>query len=186
MDENDNPETFNLDAWLEDAVRPQRSIRIYQRADVMADLDQLRQRIDLAEREAGDERSVGDTTLDALESEWAAKAAEFADSALDIRLQALNSKDIRSVEDEVFAGLPPKAKKDPSDEKSEELNLSLLARAIVDPPMSVAQVKKLTDRIGEPQVLKLIAAWRLAGVQDFDVSAPFSRASSTRGDGRTE
>lgn len=183
----DNPTTFDLDEWLADAHRPQRAVRVHGRADLIARLDELDRMIKVEQKVT--ERAVGDQTLASLEREWEQVAEQFHASALEITVQALNSTDIKAVEDEVLAldGLPPKAKakrrEDATADEQDRVGEALLAKAIVDPPMSVEQVRKLKDRIGEPQLLRLVQAWRMAGTKDFEVSAPFSRASSTQGDG---
>lgn len=181
------PESFDLDAWLDDAQRPQRSVKVYGRADLIAQMDELERRIKV-EEEAG-ERAVGDRTIPDLKDEWETLAAQFTASGLDVTVQGLNAADVKAVEDDVLEldGLPPKAKDkrraDPTPDEQARIGQALLAKAIVSPPMTVEQVATLTDRIGEAQVMRLVTAWRLAGAQEFKVKAPFSQGSSTPGAG---
>lgn len=94
------PEDFDLDAWLSGASRPTRSVQIYQRGDMLATLDELARKIELAEAVGDEERSLTDPSPARLRATYAQLSEDFAESALNVRIHA-HSEDERK---EIIAG----------------------------------------------------------------------------------
>ena len=93
----ETPETFDLDAWLSGASRPQRSVRIYQRGDMLAELDELGREIELAEAADDAERSLTDASPAALRQKYAELSEQFAASCLDVRVQGHDVDETREM-----------------------------------------------------------------------------------------
>lgn len=166
------PQDFDLDAWLDGADRPQRSVTVYQKAGLIADLDALAERIEHAEAEEEvDGPSMGGGAQK-LRAEYAALAQQFHDSALVIRVKG-HSEDEK---DEIKAAHP--------DVNAADQGRIILADAVVSPKFSVAQVKKLERVIGPAQFAAVLGAYYKACREVPVVSADFLPKSSTLGDGR--
>lgn len=161
------PEDFDLDAWLTDAKRPERSVTVYKRADLIADLDDLERRIENANRIPDDERSLADDTQ-ALEDEYLAKAAEFHASALTLRVQGLTEEEMTAINAE--------AKK--NKETNAQIGRRLVSAALVSPKISVEGLEKLSKAIGDAQMNLLVSAYQLATMKAPVVTVPFSLKSS--------
>jgi hypothetical protein len=183
MTEHPDPNTFDLDAWLAGGIRPQSSVRVYGRADVMADLQRIEREVAIIE-EAG-EAAVGDTDLAALNAEYDALAAVLSESAIDIRVQNLDAATIAAtVADVVGEADAKKSDRILTEAEQTEITLRQVQAAIVEPPMTLEQVRQLHSVIGDVQMLQVVRAWTTTG-RRIAVKPPFSRKSSTRGDGDT-
>lgn len=85
-DSADDVTGFDLDAWIDDAKPPQRSMTVYRRADLMSELDEIERQIRIAE---GGESSAADAGLKGLKAEWDKLATKISDSAQTITVRAI-------------------------------------------------------------------------------------------------
>jgi len=170
------PQEFDVDAWISGAERPVRSVTIYQRAGLIADLDALEEKILNADLDGGsesvDERRLGELSeSDKLRAEYARLAQQFHDSALTIRIEGRDESEREKV---VLAvpGLTPKQR-----------GAVALADAIVSPKFTPEQLEKLAARIGEVQFSRVVTRYHEACEAMPSVSADFLPKPSTQGDG---
>jgi hypothetical protein len=84
--EPDDVTTFDMDAWIDDAKLPQRSMTVYRRADLRSRLDELEREIRLSE---GGESSSADAGVAGLKAEWRKVAEQIDASAITITVRAL-------------------------------------------------------------------------------------------------
>jgi hypothetical protein len=167
------PEDFDIDAWLSDAKRPERSVTVYKRADLMADLDALERRIEEAKSVPEEDQSLTDSA-DLLEQEYVKLAQQFHDSGITIRVKGLTQDEIDAI-----------GKKAKADNRSDaEIGRLQIEAALVSPKMTFEQLGKLSAAIGDAQMSKIVAAYQLATLQQPEVTVPFSRRSSGQGNGR--
>lgn len=164
------PQDFDLDAWLKDAERPARSVTVYQKAGLIADLDALAGQIENADGEDVDGPSMGGGA-GKLRAKYADLAQKFHDSALIIRVQSLTKDEQREI-GEAHADLD-----------ANELGAFVLAEAITDPKIKPEQVKKLARVIGDAQFSKVLSAYHRACSEIPAVSADFLPKRSTPDDG---
>lgn len=177
MSDTLNPAAFDLDAWIEGASRPERTVTLYRDGHLLAELDDLEARIKTAKAVPADERGITDDSPQALQEQWDGVAERFAASALQVRVRAITNAEYAEAHK---AGRKAAGGKD----DPEMIGLHVVAAAVVSPPMTVEQVSRLRDRIGEAQIgLLAVAADELRRKGLPKVSAPFSRASSTSRDG---
>jgi hypothetical protein len=162
------PQDFDVDAWLNDAERPARSVTVYQKAGLIAELDALAQRIENEEGEEVDGPSMGGGNLRA---KYADLARKFHDSALTVKVQSLTNQE--------QAGLL----KGHEGEDQEDRGAVILAEAIVSPRMTPAQVKRFNAVLGDAQFARIMDAWHSACREAPEVSADFLPRRSTPGDG---
>lgn len=167
------PEDFNLDEWLTDAKRPERSVTVYKRADLLADLDDLERQIDALARIPEEDQSLADSPA-ALEAQYLAKAEEFHASGLLVRVKGLTSEEIEAIGE---------ASKTAND-TPEQAGRRLVAAALVYPKLNVDQLKRLSDAIGSVQMGLIVDAYRLATMKAPEVTVPFSQKSSGRANGQ--
>lgn len=162
------PQDFDIDAWLEDAERPARSVTVYQKAGLIADLDALESRIRNADDDEVDGPSMGGGAAK-LRAEYADLARKFHASALTIRIEG------RDENERVKAAA---AATDP-----ELRGAAVLADAIQSPKFTPAQVKKLAGKIGEAQFGLVVDRFNEACAAIPSVSADFLPKRSTPDDG---
>ena len=162
------PQDFDVDAWLNDAERPARSVTVYQKAGLIAELDALAQRIENEEGEEVDGPSMGGGSLRA---KYADLARKFHDSALTVKVQSLTNQ-----EQAVLL-------KGHEGEDQEDRGAVILAEAIVSPRMTPAQVKRFNAVLGDAQFARIMDAWHSACREAPEVSADFLPRRSTPGDG---
>ena len=167
----ESPEAFDLDAWLTDAKRPERSVTVYKRADLIADLDELERKIDNEARAAADEESLSGGAQ-SLEAEYHAKLQQFHESALTIRVRGLTQDEMSSIHAE-----GKKAK-----ENQEQIGRRLIEAALVYPRIDVNGLERLSKAIGDAQMNEIVNAYQLATMKAPVVTVPFSLRSSGRDD----
>lgn len=160
------PQDFDIDAWLEDAERPARSVTVYQKAGLIADLDALEARIESAEDEEVDGPSAGGGSL---RSQYAKIAKRFHDSALTIRVEGRSEQErikvAAGVEDPTLRGA------------------TVLADAILSPKFTPKQVEKLAAKLGDAQFQRIVDRFNEASKEIPAVSADFLPKRSTPDDG---
>lgn len=167
----DTPETFDLDAWLSGASRPQRSVRIFQRGDMLAELDELGREIELAEAVGDAERSLTDASPTTLRQKYAELSEEFAASCLDVRVQGHDQDETKEIMGERFAQ---------SDIPAVERDL--IFDALVYPKMTREQYDRFVGAIGPAQFEAIKSAYTSACRALPKPSADFLPQSSTADD----
>lgn len=165
------PEDFDLEAWLTDAKRPERSVTVYKRADLIADLDELERQIDNANRAGAQEESLSSAGAK-LEAEYLAKLQEFHDSALTVRVSGLTQDEINKIHS---AG--KKAK-----ENQNQIGRRLIEAALVWPKINTEGLERLANAIGDAQMTQIVNAYQLATMKAPVVTVPFSLRSSGQDD----
>jgi hypothetical protein len=168
---SDSPQDFDFDAWLDGAERPERAVTVYQKANLIADLDVLAERINNAEQDDEvDGPSMGGGA-GKLRGEYAVLAQQFHDSALTIRIAGHSDTEKRD-----FA-------KAHADAAPSELGRVILADAIKSPRITPEQVGRLEAKLGPAQFNLIYNAYLQACTEVPVVSADFLPKPSTRGDG---
>ena len=160
------PQDFDVDAWLDDAERPARSVTVYQKSGLIADLDALQVQIENEDGEEVDGPSMGGGSLRARYAELARK---FHESALTIRIEGRGEQErVRiagAIEDPAMRGA------------------AVLADAIQYPKLTPAQVEKLATKIGDAQFQLIVDRFNEASEEVPSVSADFLPKHSTPDDG---
>lgn len=170
------PQDFDIDAWLEDAERPARSVTVYQKAGLIADLDALEEQIENAETaENADqvyERSIGEQSeSQRLTREYAKLARQFHDSALVIKLEGRSDAE-KAVLAKANTGLT-----------GTQMGYVVIADAIQSPKVTPAQLEKLAGKLGDVQFDRIISRFHEACTELPTVSADFLPKRSTPDDG---
>lgn len=163
------PQDFDVDAWLNDAERPARSVTVYQKAGLIAELDALAAQIENAEGEEVDGPSMGGG-VGTLRAKYADLARKFHESALTVKVQSLTNQE--------QADLLKESSGDQVDRGA-----VVLAEAIVSPKMTPAQVKRFNAVLGDAQFSRIMDAWHSACREAPEVSADFLPKRSTPDDG---
>lgn len=154
------PEDFDLEAWLAGARPPERSVTVYGRADLVADLEALEAEYDVAR--STDRRLSGPAAT--IRTRIRQARAELEASRLTVRV----------------AGLPRETLLEHSklaDVTEVDLAVKQVSAGAVRPVMTEAQARALLDRIGWGQFRGIVdAVWEAS--TNKQVTAPFSRATS--------
>lgn len=164
------PQEFDFDAWLEGAERPERSVTVYQKAGLVADLDALEEQIVAAELVPAEERALGESPSN-LRAKYAALAEQFKASALTVRIQGRTREEREALQE---------AHKDLN---SKDLGAVIIADAMTSPKATAKQVAKLNTVLGDSQFSRILAAYNRANNEFPVVSADFLPKPSTPGDG---
>jgi hypothetical protein len=164
------PQDFDVEAWLNDAERPARSVTVYQKAGLIAELDALEQQITVAEAEEVDGPSAAGG-VGKLRAKYAELAQKFHDSALTVKVQSLTNQE----QAELLKGN--------ESESMADRGAVVLAEAIVYPKVTAAQVKRLNSVLGDAQFARIMDAWHSACREAPEVSADFLPKRSTPDDG---
>jgi hypothetical protein len=162
----DKAEDFNLDDWITGARLPEKSVTVYGRADLVADIHELERDLETV-RAARDERLPGPgQPPQAIAAEIEAKRTQMEASALTFRFRALLSTEAIAAEE--------KAQRKLTDDEVGYIHLS---KQCIHPEVTSAQWAQIRAKIGEGQFQAILEA---AGSASYDrrVSVPFSLAAS--------
>ncbi|MFE4229127.1 hypothetical protein ACFRJ8_14705 [Arthrobacter sp. NPDC056886] len=165
-----SPQDFDFDKWLDDAERPERSVTVYQKAGLIAELDRLEAQITNADEDEADGPSMAGG-VGKLRAEYAKLAKQFHDSALTVRVGGHGDDEKREFA-EANKGI-----------SGSELGRIVLADAIKSPKVTPAQVQRLEKAIGPAQFGLILTAYHQASTELPSVSADFLPKRSTPDDG---
>ncbi|NOJ59760.1 hypothetical protein [Arthrobacter sp. 260] len=168
-----SPDEFDLDGWVKGIKRPERSVTVYQRPDIIAELDELERQIKTARRVAqDDEGSLGSKrSLRALEGEYQRMAQEFSDSALTIRLRLVDADEKKRI-------VAKSKKGDMADFAGR-----MWSAAIISPKVTPKQALALLSSIDEVQLAAVQEKFDAMQADMPSVSADFLPRSSGRESG---
>lgn len=150
------PGTFDLAAWIAGVTPVQRTVTLYARGDLFADMSALETRYDEAKRAA----NVDD--MRALKGQMREVADQIRSSALDITVQGRSADWVQ------------RFRKDCEDRgvDGDQATLEQLAAQITAPEgLTVDMLATLRDRI-EPQVVALVQAVATVNTQAPRISVP--------------
>ncbi|AGL13882.1 hypothetical protein [Actinoplanes sp. N902-109] len=171
----------DFNALLDQATRPEKTVQLCMRGDLVARHEQLDRELTKAQQRARDSLAGGN--VGELTDQIRAIEQEMADSTWTFRLRALRRRDFRAL----VAAHPPRRVVADGEEKiheqdqftgvnGETFHDALIRACLVDPELDDAQWERLVDSLNDRQFDELAgAAW---GVNRSDVDVPFSRAAS--------
>ena len=166
-----SPQDFDFDAWLDGAERTERGVTVYQRAGLIADLDLLSEQIVNADQDdEADGPSMGGGA-GRLRAKYAELAQQFHDSALHLRIRAMD--EYEQVE----------LRKTNPDLSPSDFGYLVISEAITSHKITPGQLRKMNERIGELQFGRIFETFNQANTEAPSVSADFLPKSSTPGDG---
>lgn len=179
------PFTFDVEAWLTDAKLPEDSATVYKRPDVVAELSDLKRRIEIEARVNDPEQTAASKRSATLENEYEELLRTFSDSALTIYVRAIIGERLKEIRDEYIAG-PGKAQDE--DTRNAEIGYITIAESIIavkaaggqrQPAKFTAEsIKAMRDKIGATQMLLIVAARKRAQDALPSVDADFLRKRS--------
>lgn len=199
-----DPETFDLDSWLEGVHRPRVVVPLYARGDLMPQIDEIVAELEplIQQRDAGqktEDVSLADVGSDAarieeLRGQLSELWAQYEASGVDFELTQMASDDVEALINEIEKEIPtpPFDASEADRERALELRNELSARLIVigcvtavgphDKPRTSTTLTrdafaKITQKFGVPEISKLIGQAR-ALTYESRVDAPFSRRVS--------
>lgn len=160
-----NPETFELEAWLQDARLPEDSETVYKRGDLVAQINHLARQIRVeTEANSGEQTSAGSPFLAQLVKEREKLMKAFADSEMTFYLRAIPRDKIVEIGSKYLTD--ENATREERLTKQVNLNRELLAESIVsvesprlekrDINMTVQLVATLEAKLGVAQLTKLL------------------------------
>jgi hypothetical protein len=211
---------IDLDAWLNGGQRTERSVTLYARGDLLADIDLLLEEQRTEAAIADDDKSASDGARGRrLQEQIDALMIQLDASKLVVRVSTLVPEEREELRKQAKADMKKEldtvaaeAREDadlqcrragrlPANDVNSivrnaavaaveatldrEVNFMTIAKAVVSPPMSVEQVKRLYLVIGEAQVGLLSKAYTRASIETPQVQVPKSQTPSPSDDGGT-
>lgn len=143
--------TFDLDAWIDDVVRPEVTVELYpHEIDFARKVAAIQAQIPAAEKVSAENRGMDDATAEQLLMQLDELRRERSRTALKVRVQQRTDADIAAA---AARAVKAKATKD-------DATLWVIADACVEPNFTPAQLKRLRDRdrSGESMINQLVAA----------------------------
>jgi hypothetical protein len=183
-----NAAEFDLDRWIDGTCGITTTAKIYQRGDLLPEIERLQRELEIAKKIPKDQRGVGDLGPEAVEEQWAKVAQELVDSALIVHIQDRTEARRRHLREKLTKERKLTPEKNQDDQ--ETLILAQLADAIIKVEQGGA-VKNLPDGFGEERLQKLKNKLGDAGLHEArdkflrvvseapEVTAPLSRTSSS-------
>lgn len=176
------PEEFDLDAWIEQGSRPQRTVKIYRDWSLMSDLARLEKLIEAADKEQ--DPSMDDVSGEELREQYQEVLDRLAESALPITVRALTNEEVA----QVAAGIPYVEQTVTGRDGETRTQWvpdhvaagdAVAAEAIVSPPMTREQVRRMREQLGDGPTLVLYnAVTELRNAGKVLPEVPTSPASS--------
>lgn len=179
-----DPAAFDLGTWIAGVTATVRSCTLYQRPDLLADIDELERRLTIAGKTAKARGPEGEDTLDdhgddvdTISAQLTNALHEFAASAVTFRVQGRT--------DEWRDAAEKRLKKQGIRDET-EIILRQLAESVVAPAGITYEHLAHLNTVSQPQIKMLLVAWQMANVQPprANVDVPFSPASSPKKSGR--
>jgi hypothetical protein len=183
----------DLDKWIDGTCGITRRATIYQRGDLFAEVDRLKQEHEDAEQIKPEQRGVGDRSPDTILAEWEAAATQLVQSAMVVHVQDRTEERRRAIQKRLEKdGLDPDK---PDDDTT--ILLHKLADAIVKvklpngttkdlpdgfPP---AKLREIKERLGDSGLYDALRAFREATMTAPTVTVPLSPGSSSGRSGVT-
>ncbi|GAA1453475.1 hypothetical protein ACFP47_09220 [Nesterenkonia lacusekhoensis] len=199
-----SPETYDIEAWLNDAHLPEESARIYRRGDLLGSINALQDRIRELTTAVDSSTDLDDTKaftreLSQARSEYEELLTQFGESGLTVFLQAVPSRKTRQIRRRVNEAEEAKVKagatrQDAKVWGNEEFIYSMVAAAVVgvEGPDGVRHpaewdadiLRELEDRIGPGQFGELLEARKRADgkLQEPDPDFLLTVSGTSNGD----
>jgi hypothetical protein len=164
-----DPQTFDLDSWISGVTGTVRAVTLYQRPDLIAEIDELQRQLRIIESMPAEDRGMNDATPDSIRQRIEQVARDFEASALVFKVQGRS--------DEAREAIAKRLKKqNVTDEYT--VVLHQLVDAIIEPQGVTVEFLRVLGERSEPQLKMLITASAMANFQPPKVDVPFSSASS--------
>jgi hypothetical protein len=185
------PDDFDLDAWIDGTCKVTLKAKVFQRGDLITQLDELQEKIELSKKTPKEQRGVNEVSVDALMDQWEELAEQLSKSAMHFHVQDRTEARRQALRERLVKehNLKPEEFED-----SETIILHTIADAIVkvetggktkDFPdgFPVDKLREIKDRLGDAALSPLRDAFFKVISEAPTVSAPLSRNSSSRRSG---
>lgn len=177
------PADFDLDAWFGGVRSTIRSCTIYQRGDVLAEIEEAERRLQLATADDAEEYGIEDAgSPDALNERIEDLYQVLLDSGVTFRVEARSSDWLADVEKEWKRHRDTNGMND--QEKLAVVHHHQLAGSILEPAGVTAEHLARLEATSGAQYRKLLGTFFAACSQAPTVTAPTSPSSSARRGGR--
>ena len=179
------PEDFDIDGFMSGMRSTVRSATIYQRGDLLAEIEDTERRLQLVEADDAAEYALEDATggsAEALNARLDDLYQQLLDSGVTFKVEGRSVDWLTGVEKEVKRSAATHGMSE--DDKSAAVTRHQLARSIVSPEgVTVAHLERL-DEVSGAQYRKLVSTFFSACSQAPTVTSPTSPSSSARRGGR--
>lgn len=160
---------FDLDDFIGGGTTTVRKVKLYQKAGLIGEADELKAQLDIVSKIPAKQRSITDVSPSKLKQQIKDLYEEFEQSGRWFKIKGIT----RSRIDEIRKKVEKAAKN--KDVEDDDIMYACLADAIVTPKVRDAeQIKRLRSQFGENQYLQLTSMFNEACYGEVDIDVPFS------------
>lgn len=160
-------EDFDLDEFIAGGTTTVRKVKLYQKAGLIGEADELKAELELVSKIPAKNRSITDPSPAKLKQKIRDLYEEFEESGRWFKIKGITRARIDKIRKDVL-----KANKDAEDD---DVMYACVADAVVTPNVKDgAQIKRLRAQLGESQYLQLTTAFNEACYGEVDIDVPFS------------
>lgn len=187
---------LDLDAWIDGTCGLTRRAKIYQRGDLLTELDRLYGELEIVKKIPKEDRGVDDKGPEQIQQEIDDLSVLAAESAMTVHIQDRTDERRKKIRDRLIKDMD--ANKDKLTEEQEEtIGLHVLADAMIRvevdgkskdllpggfPPNKLREIR---DRVGDSGLFDCWKTFNRVTSEAPHVSAPLSRPSSSTPGGIT-
>lgn len=177
-------ETFDIEAWIGGATTKERRVTVYQKSDLIGQIDTLKEELSLARRIPTGQRGISDRSPAKIEQEIRALAQEFAESALVVRVKGLTEDHSKRLRKNAVVDAEKNRRKLSEEARSSLGMRAILLEAIVFPNFKdMEQIKTFGNAIGDGQYVQIMEAYQDASFMPSEVNPGFLLDASDEEDG---
>lgn len=155
-------ESFDVDAWIDDVVRPEVTVELYPReAEYLAKVTEIEKKVKAAEKVKSEDRGLEDASPEALLAQIEELRAQRSAEALKVRVRQVLDLELAEVMDAFrHRDEVDRDGYDPASATVADSSLWIVSAACVSPTFTPAQLERLRkrDRSGEGMVTQLVIA----------------------------
>lgn len=164
-----DPASFDLDAWIGGVTGTVRAVTLYQKSNLVAEIETLQRELRIAESMSAEDRGMNDPTPDGIRRQIEQVAREFESSTIVVKVEGRS--------DEARERIAKRLKKQGVTDE-ETVLLHQMADAIVEPKGITPEWLRKLWEASEPQYKMLLVAASLANYQPPQVNVDFLSKSS--------
>lgn len=187
------PDSFDLDAWIDGTCKVVLTAKVFQRGDLITEIDNIQQELEIARKIPKDQRSAADKTPETLTDEWERLATIVSKTAMTFHVEDRTEERRRKIRTRLIKDL----KLDPANQDDQEtMILHWMADAITKVEVDgraqefpdgfpVNKLRDIKDRLGDSALVNLRDAYFRVISEAPTVAAPLSQGSSSSRGGIT-
>jgi hypothetical protein len=187
------PDSFDLDSWIDGTCKVTLTAKVYQRGDLITEIDRIQQELETVRKIPKDQRSAADKTPETLADEWERLATIVAKTAMTFYVEDRTEERRRKIRNRLVKD----NNLDPANQDDQEtIILHWMADAVTKVEVDgvttefpdgfpVNKLREIKNRVGDSGLMNLRDAYFQVINEAPTVAAPLSQGSSSNRGGIT-